>query len=139
MTENTRIVEHATCTFCGCVCDDMKLTVDLDTHRITKAENACVLGRAWFAEHTVEDRPAALIDGKEATVEAAVEEAARILTEARFPITYGLSDTTCEAQREAVAIADLIHGTIDTTTSVCHGPSGIAFQCLGERTRISIT
>ena len=51
MTENTRIVEHATCTFCGCVCDDMKLTVDLDTHRITKAENACVLGRAWFAEH----------------------------------------------------------------------------------------
>ena len=134
MTDNIRTVEHATCTFCGCVCDDMKLTVDLDTHRITKAENACVLGRAWFAEHVIEDRPAALIDGKEATVAEAVDEAARILTEARFPITYGLSDTTCEAQREAVAITDLIHGTIDTTTSVCHGPSGIAFQSLGEST-----
>ncbi len=134
MSENIRIVEHATCTFCGCVCDDMNLTVDLDKHQITKAENACVLGKAWFAEHTIEDRPAALIDGKEATVEEAVEEAARILANARFPITYGLSDTTCEAQREALAITDLIHGTVDTTTSVCHGPSGIAFQGVGEST-----
>lgn len=134
MSENIRIVEHATCTFCGCVCDDMNLTVDLDKHQITKAENACVLGKAWFAEHTIEDRPAALIDGKEATVEEAVEEAARILANAKFPITYGLSDTTCEAQREALAITDLIHGTVDTTTSVCHGPSGIAFQGIGEST-----
>ncbi|MGQ0658751.1 MAG: formylmethanofuran dehydrogenase subunit B [Chromatiales bacterium] len=134
MSENIRIVEHATCTFCGCVCDDMNLTVDLDKHHITKAENACVLGRAWFAEHTIEERPAALIDGKEASVDDAVEEAARILTSARFPITYGLSDTTCEAQREALAITDLIHGTVDTTTSVCHGPSGIAFQGVGEST-----
>ncbi|MGH8614375.1 MAG: formylmethanofuran dehydrogenase subunit B [Gammaproteobacteria bacterium] len=134
MSENTRTVENATCTFCGCVCDDMVLTVDLDRKRITKAKNACVLGRAWFAEHTVEDRPAALIGGKEASLEQAVEEAAHILANARFPIVYGLSDTTCEAQRQAVAITDMVHGTIDTTTSVCHGPSGIAFQGVGEST-----
>ena len=30
MGENTRIVPDATCTFCGCVCDDMVLTVDLE-------------------------------------------------------------------------------------------------------------
>ncbi|MGH8504199.1 MAG: formylmethanofuran dehydrogenase subunit B [Gammaproteobacteria bacterium] len=134
MTENTRLVEHATCTFCGCVCDDMDLTVDLDAKRITKAKNACVLGRAWFAEHTIEDRPFALIDGKPATTEEGVEAAAQILAAARFPIVYGLSDTTCEAQRQAVAIGDMIHGTVDTTTSVCHGPSGIAFQGIGEST-----
>jgi formylmethanofuran dehydrogenase subunit B len=93
-----------------------------------------VLGRAWFAEHKVEDAPAALIDGKPVTVEAAVDEAARTLVNARFPITYGLSDTTCEAQRQAVAITDYIRGTVDTTTSVCHGPSGIAFQGVGEST-----
>ena len=132
--QNTITVENATCTFCGCVCDDMILTVDLDEKRITKAKNACILGRAWFAEHTIEDAPAALIGGKEATVDEAVEEAAGILAKARFPITYGLSDTTCEAQRVAVAITDMIHGTIDTTTSVCHGPSGLAFQGVGEST-----
>jgi len=135
MSENIRTVENATCTFCGCVCDDMVLTVDLDKKRITKAKNACVLGRAWYAEHYVdEDAPVAMIDGKPVSVEDAIEEAATTLAEAKFPVTYGLSDTTCEAQREAVAISDKIRGNIDTTTSVCHGPSGLAFQGVGEST-----
>jgi formylmethanofuran dehydrogenase subunit B len=135
MTENTKIIENATCTFCGCVCDDMILTVDIDEKKIIKSKNACVLGRAWFAEHTIEEgAPAAMIDGKEVSVEEAIEEAAQTLTKAKFPITYGLSDTTCEAQRQAVAITDRIKGNIDTTTSVCHGPSGLAFQGVGEST-----
>ncbi len=132
--DNIKIVESATCTFCGCVCDDMDLHVDVEAKKIVKAKNACVLGRAWFAEHTIEDAPVALIDGKEVSVEEAIEEAAQTLTKARFPITYGLSDTTCEAQRQAVAISDIIRGNIDTTTSVCHGPSGLAFQGVGEST-----
>ena len=134
-SDNTRIVENATCTFCGCVCDDQTLTVDVDENRITKVQNTCVLGRAWFTRHGVEeDGASALIDGKEASTDDAVEEAARILVNARFPLIYGLSDTTCEAQRQAVAIGDIIGGTIDTTTSVCHGPSGIAFEGVGEST-----
>lgn len=134
MSENTRIVENATCTFCGCVCDDQELTVDLDAKRITKVRNTCALGRAWFTEHAVEERPQALIDGREATTAEAVEAAAQILYEAKFPITYGLSDTTSEAQRVAVGISDMLGGCIDTTTSVCHGPSGIAFEGVGEST-----
>ena len=79
----------------------MELTVDLDKKQITKARNACVLGRAWFAEHTIQEGPTAMIDGKEVSVEAAIEEAAQVLTKARFPITYGLSDTTCAASSMA--------------------------------------
>lgn len=135
MSNNIRIINDATCTFCGCVCDDMHLTVDLDAHKITKAENACVLGRAWFKEHGGnESRPFALIEGREASTEEAIEASAQILANARFPLIYGLSDTTCEAQRQAVAIADMIGGNIDTTTSVCHGPSGMAFEGVGEST-----
>ncbi len=134
MSDNIRTVKYATCTFCGCVCDDMELSVDLDEHKITKAKNACVLGRAWFAEHSIGTQPAAMIDGKEVSVDEAVEESALTLVNARFPIVYGLSDTTCEAQRQAVAISDIIRGTVDTTTSVCHGPSGLAFQGVGEST-----
>src|SRR5438270_694471 len=55
-----KVVENATCTFCGCVCDDMELTVEGD--HITKAKNACVLGKAWFLNHHVEDRTVALVD-----------------------------------------------------------------------------
>ncbi len=135
MSENIKIVENATCTFCGCVCDDMHLHVDVEEKKIVKAKNACVLGRAWFSEHTIEENaPAAMIDGKEVSIEDAIEEAAQTLVNAKFPITYGLSDTTCEAQRQAVAITDIIRGNIDTTTSVCHGPTGLAFQGVGEST-----
>jgi formylmethanofuran dehydrogenase subunit B len=134
MSDNLKVVNDATCTFCGCVCDDMNLTVDTAEHKITKAENACILGKAWFKEHGIEQRPFALIAGREVTTAEGVEEAAQILARARFPLIYGLSDTTCEAQRVAVSIADMIGGTIDTTTSVCHGPSGIAFQGVGEST-----
>jgi len=127
-----KVVSNATCTFCGCVCDDMELTVE--NNHITKAKNACVLGKAWFLNHHVEERPVATIDGKPVTLEEAIERAARILAGAQYPIVYGLSDTTCEAQRVAVAIADRIGGCVDTTTSVCHGPSGMAFQGVGEVT-----
>jgi formylmethanofuran dehydrogenase subunit B len=127
-----KVVTDATCTFCGCVCDDMELTVE--GRKITKAKNACVLGKAWFLNHSVEERSAATIEGKPASMEDAIDRAARILAGARYPIVYGLSDTTCEAQRVAVAIADRIGGCVDTTTSVCHGPSGMAFQGVGEVT-----
>lgn len=127
-----KVVENATCTFCGCVCDDMELTVEGTT--ITKAKNACVLGKSWFLNHHVEERPIATIEGKPATFEQAIDRAADILVQARFPIVYGLSDTTCEAQRVAVAIADDVGACVDTTTSVCHGPSGMAFQGVGEVT-----
>ena len=127
-----KIIEDATCTFCGCVCDDMVLTVE--NNRITKAKNACVLGKAWFLNHNIEERPEALIEGQPASYDQAIERAADILYNAIYPVTYGLSDTTCEAQRVAMAITDWIGGTVDTTTSVCHGPSGIAFQGVGEVT-----
>src|SRR5438067_12019775 len=132
MSAELKIVANATCTFCGCVCDDMELTVE--GNHITKAKNACVLGKAWFLNHHVEDRPVATIKGQPASLDDAIDLAARILVNARYPIVYGLSDTTCEAQRVAVAIADRIGGCVDTTTSVCHGPSGMAFQGVGEVT-----
>lgn len=127
-----KIIKDATCTFCGCVCDDIDLTVE-DNH-ITKAERACVLGKAWFLNHEIEDRPSCLIDGKPATVEEGYDRAAEILSSGKYPIVYGLSDSPCEAQRVATSIVDWIDGTIDTTTSVCHGPSGMAFQGVGEVT-----
>ena len=40
------VIEDSTCTFCGCVCDDIDITVK-DDH-ITDAKRACVLGKAWF-------------------------------------------------------------------------------------------
>jgi len=131
-SDELTIVKDATCTFCGCVCDDIDLTVK-DRH-ITEAKRACVLGKAWFLNHDETDSPACTIEGRPASLEEGIERAAQILAGAKYPAIYGLSDTTCEAQRVAVSIGDWIAGNVDTTTSVCHGPSGMAFQGVGEVT-----
>jgi formylmethanofuran dehydrogenase subunit B len=111
------IVKHATCTFCGCVCDDIEVHAEGD--KIVKARNACSLGEAHFKYHTAERHyPDALIDGKEATVEEAVEVAADILYNANMPLVYGLSNVTCEATRGAVALAEMIGGVVDSHTSL---------------------
>ena len=111
------VVKNATCTFCGCVCDDMELHVDGD--RIVKAKNACSLGESWFKNHTAERLyPDALIDGEPAALDDAIEAAATFLHDADMPLVYGLSNITCEAQREAVALAELIGGVVDSHTSL---------------------
>lgn len=111
------VVKHATCTFCGCVCDDIELHADDD--RIVTAKNACSLGAAWFRHHTAERLyPDALIDGKPASVAAAVDAAADFLYAADMPLVYGLSNITSESQREAVALAELVGAIVDSHTSL---------------------
>ena len=115
--QEIRVVKHATCTFCGCVCDDIELHAQGD--RILKAKNACSLGDAWFQNHTAERLyPDALIDGKPVSVDEAINAAADILYKAHMPLVYGLSNNTCEAQREAVALAELAGGVADSHTSL---------------------
>ena len=111
------VTKYATCTFCGCVCDDIELRSDGE--RIVETKAACVLGTSWFKNHTAERLfPDALVDGKPATLDHAIETAARLLYDADMPLVYGLSNITCEAQREAVALAELIGGVIDSHTSL---------------------
>ena len=111
------IVKSATCTFCGCVCDDIELHAEGE--KIVETKRACSLGESWFKHHTAERLyPDALVDGKPVSVEAAVEAAADHLVKANMPLVYGLSNVTCEAQREAVFLAEVIGGVIDSHTSL---------------------
>jgi len=114
---NLTVVQHATCTFCGCVCDDIELHAD--DVRIVKTKHACSLGEAWFRNHTSERLyPDALVDGQPATIDVAIEAAADHLYKAHMPLIYGLSNVTCEAQREAVSLAEIVGGVIDSHTSL---------------------
>jgi formylmethanofuran dehydrogenase subunit B len=111
------VVKNATCTFCGCVCDDIELHADGE--RITHTKAACVLGVSWFKNHTAERLyPDALVNGQPASVEEAIAAAADILYQADLPLVYGLSNITCEAQRESVGLAELVGGIIDSHTSL---------------------
>jgi formylmethanofuran dehydrogenase subunit B len=121
------------CTVCGCVCDDLRLT--FAGERLTSAEGACQLAEPWFAAlSNLPQRPTASIAGKAATLDAAVGKAAEILSQSRAPLIWGLSRSSTAGQRAAVLLADRIGATVDTTASVCHGPSIMAIQQVGEST-----
>lgn len=111
------LVKNAVCTFCGCTCDDIELTTEGD--RIVRAKNACSLGESWFLHHTAARHlPAAVVDGRPAELDEAIAAAADLLAQAAYSLTYGLSNATCEAQREAVALAELLGGAIDSHSSL---------------------
>ena len=105
-----RTVANVTCLGCGCACDDITIVVTQD--RIAEARNACALGIAWFGDGTV---PAETrVNGRTASLERALTEAARLLTGATRPLVYLAGDVSCETLREGVAIADRLHAAIDS-------------------------
>ncbi|MFN3476676.1 MAG: formylmethanofuran dehydrogenase subunit B [Candidatus Methylomirabilales bacterium] len=124
-------MKAVTCPFCGTLCDDLEVRVDGD--RIVEVKNACVLGKDLFL-HYREDLAEPRINGRPASIEKCLEEAARILARARYPLIYGLDSTESRAQRKAVELADLLGANIDHTSSVCHGPTAQGIQTVGVPT-----
>jgi formylmethanofuran dehydrogenase subunit B len=123
----------ATCGGCGLVCDDITAVVG-DDGGLERLIRTCPLGDAWFAQRAGPRPPAARVDGREAGVEAALDEAAAILGRARAPLVYGLGQTSCEAQRAAVALAEAIGAVIDPAGPLLDGASGLASTARGSST-----
>jgi formylmethanofuran dehydrogenase subunit B len=119
-------VADATCAGCGCACDDIQATVEDGRLSVTRT---CALGDAWFAERAA--GPVATIEGRAASVDEAADAAAAILRQAHAPLVYGLGQTSCEAQRQAVALAEALGAIVDPG-----GGSGasLAYQAIGSST-----
>ena len=120
-------VEHVTCLGCGCACDD--ITVVVERGRLTEAQRACVLGTAWFGDGQVPQE--IRIRGRAGTLERAIAEAAKVLTDAQRPLVYLAGDISCEVQRDAVAIADRLQGAIDSLAGTA-GAGVLAAQRRGR-------
>ncbi len=106
--------ENVVCTFCGCLCDDLE--VHVEDNQIVKVKKACAIGNAKFM-NALTHTPPPSIGGRETTVDEAIAEAADILRKARYPLVYGLSSTTTEAQTELVELAELLRGCLDNPSS----------------------
>jgi len=128
------VVKGITCPVCGTFCDDLEIVLD-ENNKIIEAKNACAMGAAKFlnySEHRIKS-PLIRKDGKlvEASMEEAIERAAQILVDAKYPLLYGWSNTCCEAQRVGVELTEEVGGVMDNTATVCHGPSILAVQSVG--------
>jgi formylmethanofuran dehydrogenase subunit B len=120
------------CTVCGCLCDDLEL--DVNDGRIVAARRACSLAEPWIFGLNDAQQPTAAIAGAEVTYDAALEQAAAILRGSANPLIFGLSRSSTPGQRAATHLAEQVAGNIDTTASICHGPSIMAIQQVGEST-----
>lgn len=128
-----QIVRNVACTVCGCVCDDLELEVHRGDLRVLSG--SCSLADPWFAAlRNGGERGAVQIEGQSATYDDAIVRAAEILRASQSPLVFGLSRSSTHGQQVAVRLADYLGANIDTTASVCHGPSIMAIQQSGEST-----
>jgi formylmethanofuran dehydrogenase subunit B len=131
--DGSQAYSDVACTVCGCVCDDLRVTVE--QNRISQVEGVCKLAQPWFAALSAEStRSSAMVDGRAVSLAEAVERAAEILDNSRAPLIWGLSRSSTAGQRAAVLLGERIGANVDTTASVCHGPSIMAIQEVGEST-----
>lgn len=125
--------ENVICPVCGSLCDD--IIVYVEGNRIVEVNNTCAVGRAKFLNYGLHRRSKPLIrkngELKETTIEEAVKKSAEILSESKYPILYGWSNTSCEAIRLGLELAEEVGGVIDNTSTVCHGPSILSIQDIG--------
>lgn len=124
--------EDVVCPFCGCLCDDLKVITEND--KVVRVDNACDLGTHKFMLDNRMKTPMRRTEAgwKEISREEAIGRTVDILLEADRPLLYGWSGTHGEAQSIGVHMAELLGGVIDSTTSVCHGPSILAIQEVGH-------
>ena len=122
-------VAPVVCLGCGCACDDIAVTVS--GGRITAAERACAVGRAWFGDGRVPDR--VRVDGADATLERAIARAGELLRQGPA-LVYLAPGLSTEAQRAAIAVADLAHARLDSLTSDTAAGSVLAGQRRGRAT-----
>ena len=128
------VVKSVTCAVCGCLCDDIELTVD--DGKITQVKKGCAMCESKYLNYSSEHRvktPLIRKDGElvPASYEEAIQKSAEILANANYPILYGWSSTDCEAQRIGVELAEEVGGILDNTAVVCHGPSILGVQEAG--------
>ncbi|MHA1143515.1 MAG: formylmethanofuran dehydrogenase subunit B [Candidatus Helarchaeota archaeon] len=134
MTE--KVVKDIVCSFCGCLCDDIEALIDEDKNQLIETYNACTLGfhkiSALSEDHRVM-KPMIRKNGElvEVSLEEAIEKAAQILVDAKWPLLYGWSSTSNEAISAGLELTEEVQGVMDNTASVCHGPSLLAVQDSG--------
>lgn len=134
--DKVKIFTDCACCFCGSLCDDIVIKTN-EQGEIVEVENACTIGtRKIYSVNDEEQRvmsPMIRKNGKlvETDLDTAINEAAKILAKAEYPLLYGFSSTEAGAQGAGVELAEEVGGVLDNTASVCHGPTILAEQDVG--------
>lgn len=106
-----------TCTGCALLCEDIDVVVE--NNRVKETRNACRRGAAKIKGCV--NRLVPSVNQKPVDIETSIKKAAEILKNAKSPILFGWSNSTCEAQLKGIELAKKLNATIDDTSSFCQG------------------
>jgi len=106
----------AICTGCSLLCQDIE--ADVSDGRLSKAKNLCRKGHGHF-QASFSERTFPMIGGKQVDLNQAIARAAEILRSANSPLLLGWSNSTLEAQRVGISLAEKLGATIDDTSTFC--------------------
>ncbi|MGQ9687390.1 MAG: hypothetical protein ACUVXF_01170 [Desulfobaccales bacterium] len=106
--------ESVVCPGCSCLCDDLDMT--LEEGRIVSVANVCLWGAGKFLaskKFRTQSPRARVADcevrvqgrGRQVPYEKALEQAAAVLTKARRPLIFGLTNSGVKAQEAALRLA----------------------------------
>jgi formylmethanofuran dehydrogenase subunit B len=132
--KNPTQIKAVVCPICGCLCDDLEITVK--NNEIVKMKNGCAVCEAKMVHGYKSERilePLIRKEGKlvPVSLDEAITKAAQILTDAKYPLLFGWECCTGEAQGIGVELAEELGGALDNVCSICHGPSMMACQEAG--------
>lgn len=132
-TGEKKVIEDVVCTFCGELCDYLK--VELDGDKIVKNVGGCPLSVSKYLNYHKHRilKPMIRVNGdfKEVTYEEAINAAAQILVNSKYPLLFGWSCTSSEAIDLGVYLTEIVGGVIDNTSVFCHGPTALGAQEVG--------
>jgi len=132
--------ESLVCPGCSCLCDDLDVT--LENGRITAVANVCLWGAGKFLStkkfHTKSPRDRLTAfqvrrQGRwqEVRYEEALGEAAALLSQARRPLIYGLTNSGVRAQKAALRLARRLKARLEPADLGFMAPFFAAAQAHG--------
>jgi formylmethanofuran dehydrogenase subunit B len=121
------------CPVCGASCDDIQVDIG---EKLT-VKNACRMGNAKFQEIVSDHRiraPMVKDNGKfrEAQWDEAITKAAEILADAKRPLIFMGSETSCEAMEVGLHLGEHLGAIVDSNSTICHGPTAMGIQEAGK-------
>ena len=128
------IAKNIICPVCGASCDDIQVNLSADGITV---KNACKMGNAKFQEIVSSHRIKEPLMRREGSLQTApwqeaIDRAAQILKDARRPLIFMGSETSCEAMEVGLHLAEYLGAAIDSNSTVCHGPTAMGIQEAGR-------
>lgn len=135
ITDYDKKVKNCCCSYCGNNCDD--ITYLLKDNKIVGVRHACRLGASKIINDQDQRLQKPMIRNQEGILEEvtwdeALNKTAKLLYESNRPVFYGWGETSVEAIKKGIKIAESSGAVMDNQSTICHGSSIQAFQNVGH-------